>query len=97
MASPLEGGRIATEKIARHQHLQSALFPPGGRFDTLDRPFLDNVKILGGITLLENIVILPIVGLRHFTEHLLAVCSRQDAQERDVRKSPREVGKDSTT
>ena len=62
MAGAIEGGGIAAEQVAGHQHLDGALFPVARRFYTFDRTFFDDMEVFGGVAFMEDEIILAIVG-----------------------------------
>ena len=68
----IERRRVARVEISRHEHLQRALFPIWGGFDTLDCSFLDDVEVFGRVAFSKNEAATAVGGCGQFLKHTLA-------------------------
>ena len=81
MVSAVEGRRIATKQVTRHEHFQHAFLPAWGGFKAFDRAFLDDVEVFGGVPFAEDVLPLAVTGFHHFAQDLLAILGAEDLEE----------------
>lgn len=73
MAGTFKGRGVTAKQIARHQHLDGALFSSRRGLHALHCSFLHDVKVFGGVALTEDHVVLPVMGFGELLKHALTV------------------------
>jgi len=84
MGGAVEGGGVAAEEVARHQHLQRAFLAVRRGFHALHRAGLDDVEIFGRVAFAEDELTLPVVGFGQFIQYAPAVLGAQDVKKRNA-------------
>jgi hypothetical protein len=79
----IEGGGIATEEVAGHEHFQRAFFAIRRGSDAFDHALLDDVEVLGGFAFTKDEVVFAVPAFRQFLEDALAILPAQNAEQRN--------------